>query len=210
MKLDELFEAAGEKDKKLVVVMGGRFQPFHRGHYQVYLWLCKKYGKGNVWIATSNKTNYNSKEGPVSPFTFNEKREIITGLYGIEARRIVQCENPAFSPQEVFSLYKGFNLVYLAAVGAKDKDRYRNSSYFLPVPSDLDLPDDVEKLIHIKEKKAYYTVVPMKRNSVSGTEAREALVNADKKDLKKTFEFYFGRFDDTIADMIIARLKEMK
>jgi predicted CopG family antitoxin len=211
MRLEELFEAiSNDPEKRLVIVYGGRFQPFHRGHYQVYLWLCKKYGKGNVWIATSNKTNYKEEDGPISPFTFNEKVEIMSGLYGIEARRIVQCKNPAFSPKEVFKLYKGFKLVYAAAVGHKDEDRYKESKHFLPIPRDLKLPSNVDQLMDIKEDRAYYTVVPMKRESLSGSEVREQLIAAEDHEQKKVFTHCFGKYDDTIADLVITRLKEMK
>lgn len=211
MRIEELFEdSRDQEDKKPVVVYGGRFQPFHRGHYQVYLWLCKKFGKGNVWIATSNKTNYNEDDGAISPFTYQEKREIITGLYGIEARRVVECKNPTFSPKEVFRLYRGFKLVYIAACGKKDEDRYKESKFFLPIPNDVDVEKDVGQMLDVKENKGYYVPVPMKRHGISGTEARQALIDADEEDQKKVFEEYFGRYDDTIADLIITRLKEMK
>ena len=60
MKLIQLLEK--KDDRKLVVVYPGRFQPFHRGHLSAYRWLCKKFGKENVWIATSNKTEFDSEK----------------------------------------------------------------------------------------------------------------------------------------------------
>lgn len=206
MRLQDLLEA--EKTKKLVVVYGGRFQPFHRGHYHVYLWLCKKYGKENVWIATSNKTNFSSKEGDISPFTFAEKQEIITTLYGIEPRRIVECVNPTFKPTEVFSQYKGYECVYLAAVGKKDIERYSDSKFFLPAPEDVD-PDS---MMSIKEKRGYFVAVPMKADGISGTKVREEIKQAkdDSDKHEELFKEYFGKYDPVIADLIIAKLKEVK
>ena len=49
--------------KKTIVIYSGRFQPFHKGHYNTYQNLTKKFGKDNVYIGTSNKI-----EKPKSPF----------------------------------------------------------------------------------------------------------------------------------------------
>ena len=55
---------------KVIVVYSGRFQPFHKGHYATYDHLVKKFGKDNVYVGTSNKTD-NQK----SPFDFKEKKQ---------------------------------------------------------------------------------------------------------------------------------------
>lgn len=39
------------------VVMGGRFQPPHKGHYAIYKFLTRHFNTNNVFIATSNKTD---------------------------------------------------------------------------------------------------------------------------------------------------------
>ena len=52
----------------LLVIYPGRFQPFHKGHHAVYEYLTGKFGRNNVFIATSNKV-----EGEKSPFSFAEK-----------------------------------------------------------------------------------------------------------------------------------------
>ena len=43
-----------EAVKEKVVVFGGRFQPFHAGHYKTYKHLCSVFGAKNVYIASSN------------------------------------------------------------------------------------------------------------------------------------------------------------
>jgi len=50
-KLDELKLTKNN----VVVVYPGRFQPFHKGHYHSYSQLVSKFGKNNVYIATSDK-----------------------------------------------------------------------------------------------------------------------------------------------------------
>ena len=206
-----LIEAAGSGPKKLVVVYGGRFEPFHKGHYQCYQSLVKKYGKANVWIATSNKTNFNSKSGEISPFNFKEKKEIITTLYDIDPRRIIQCKNPAFKPEEIFKLYDSYRPIYVAAVGRKDQERYVGN-FFHPLPEDLDLPDQRAELLALDEHAGYYVEVAMKAQGISGTLVREDLLAAadDDKQRKKLFEQYFGKYDPIIDALMVARLKDIK
>lgn len=209
--LTSLLNEAGPGPKKLVVIYGGRFQPFHKGHYQAYKWLTKRYGKANVWIATSNSTNFDPAKGEVSPFTFKEKKQIINVLYDIEPRRIVQTKNPAFKPVEIFNLYKNYRPVYVAAVGRKDQERYVGN-FFHPLPTDLDLPDQVENLLALDENAGYYVEVPMRSEGISGTLVRQDLIAASDDDdaRKKIFEQYFGAYDSTIDELVKAKLKEVK
>lgn len=210
--LKTLLEAAdAEGEKKLVVVMGGRYQPFHKGHYQAYKWLVKKFGKSNVWIASSDKTNFNSKTGDVSPFTFEEKKRIITTLYDVDPRRIVKCKNPAFKPVEIFDMYKNYRPIYIAAVGRKDQERYVGD-FFHPMPTDLELPEQISEMLSLDQHAGYYIEVPMKAESISGTLVRADLL-ADADDdtkRKKLFEQYFGKYDEDIDDLIMSRLKDVK
>ena len=197
--------------KKLVVVYGGRFQPFHKGHFQSYKWLTKHFGSSNVWIATSNKTNFDPKAGEISPFTFAEKKKIITTLFDVEPRRIIEAQNPAFKPVEVFKQYRNYRPVYVAAVGRKDQERYVGN-FFHPLPVDLTLPDQTSELLSLDEHAGYYVEVPMRQEGLSGTVVRQDLIaaSAERSQLKKLFIEYFGTFDETIASLIIARLKEIK
>lgn len=205
MKLQELLSES-VSDQRVVVVYGGRFQPFHKGHNSVYQWLCKKFGKENVWIATSNKTNFDEKKGDVSPFTFKEKREIMTALYDIEPGRVVQCKNPAFKPEEIFAKYKGYDITYVAAVGRKDVDRYRESDFFKRLPSDFSTKTAYE-LDTLADGYAYYVEIPMKEK-MSGTEARLALLSDD--DHESVFKKYFGRYKQIIDELITAKLRDVK
>ena len=205
-----LLEAERSGPKRLVVVYGGRFEPFHKGHYQCYKSLVKQYGKSNVWIATSNKTNFNPKSGEISPFNFKEKKQIITTLYDVDPRRIVLCKNPAFKPQEIFEMYGNYRPVYVAAVGRKDQERYVGN-FFHPLPSDLEIPDQVSELLSLDEHAGYYIEVPMKSEGISGTLVREDLLAADDdKQRKKLFEQYFGKYDPSIDALMVARLKDIK
>lgn len=199
MKISQLLVEA--KQKKVVVVYGGRFQPFHKGHLNAYRWLCKKFGKGNVWIATSDKTNFDEKKGDVSPFSFKEKKELIISLYGLPERRIVQCRNPAFKPDEIFELYKKYPIVYVTAVGSKDKSRYENTDFFEPIP------DKESQWKTIDDNVGYYVEIPMEKN-LSGTEVRQGLKTAEGEEREKLFKRYFGQYDSTLDQLITSKLKE--
>lgn len=202
MKISELLVEA-KTERKIVVVYGGRFQPFHRGHYACYKWLCEKFGKRNVWLATSDKVSLEDKQG-VSPFSFVEKKEIIVSLYDIAVNRVVKCKNPAFMPREIFKMYHGYDVIYIAAVGDKDEARYAKSDFFSPLPDDFKERD----LGTLEDKKAYYVVVPVQSKGISGTEAREALMGDG--DREKIFRKYFGKYDSVIDQLMVARLKELK
>ena len=82
MFLNELAEP------QLLVIYPGRFQPFHKGHHKVYDWLTGKFGRNNVFIVTSNKTDPEK-----SPFSFAEKNYFMQ-LTGIPGDRIVQAVSP--------------------------------------------------------------------------------------------------------------------
>lgn len=203
MKIFELLEQQ-ISDPRIAVVYGGRFQPFHLGHFGAYKWLCKKFGEGSVWLATSDKTNFEKDSKDISPFKFKEKVEIMTSLYKIKPRKIVKCKNPAFKPEEVFNLYKD-PVVYVACCGEKDHDRYTKNDFFSPFPFKAD-PKDLKT---VNDGVGYYVIVPTKVNGVSGTKAREQLVNSEGKE-ESVFKKFFGAYDQVTADLIIARLKEVK
>jgi hypothetical protein len=207
MKLIELFES--NKSKRIVCVMGGRFQPFHRGHYESYRWLCKKFGDENVWIATSNKTNFNPSNGSISPFTFKEKKEIMVSMYDINPRRIIQCKNPAFAPKEIFELYKDFPIIYISAVGQKDESRYKSGTFFRSLPRPFVLKD-AEALSTIEDEVGYYLEVPMILKDISGTLVRDELSKAVGDDREKLFRKFFGKYNSMIDALITAKLKDVK
>jgi hypothetical protein len=213
MEIRELFESEGKK--RLAVVYGGRFQPFHIGHFHAYRSLCRRFGEDSVWVATSNKTNLDPKKGDVSPFTFKEKRELMIGFYKIPAEKIILCKNPAFSPKEVFTLY-GDRIfpIYIAAVGKKDVERYEQSTFFEKLPTEFKLPKQKDELIDslkpIKEGTGYYYQMPMQDEGISGTEARDQLLAASPKQKAGVFTKFFGHYDSTVCDLIMARLKEIQ
>ena len=82
-----------------VVIYPGRFHPFHAGHKSSYNFLTSKFGKNNVFVATT------SKQAPItSPFSYEEKQVMMTAL-GIPADKIVQVRNPYNAEEIIKNFY---------------------------------------------------------------------------------------------------------
>ena len=105
-------------EPQFLVIYPGRFQPFHKGHHAVYEWLTGKFGRNNVYIATSNKTDSDK-----SPFSFSEKKYFMQ-LTGVPDDRIVQAVQP-YQIQSILStgqitVADPTNTVVIFAVSEKD------------------------------------------------------------------------------------------
>jgi cytidyltransferase-like protein len=120
MYVADLFENyVAEAGPELVVLYPGRFQPFHLGHREVFESLQSKFGRDNVYIATSNKV-----EQPKSPFNFSDKT-VLMNAAGVPSDRIIEVTNPYKLPEPQFN---PANTIFIAAVGAPDRDRLRPDS----------------------------------------------------------------------------------
>ena len=178
--------------EKKVVVYAGRFQPFHKGHNATYEHLVKQFGRDNVYIGTSNKTD-NLK----SPFKFNEKKMIMTKMFGVPASKIVQIKNP-YAPKEIIGKFNKDKTAFITVVG--EKDRYRlKGKYFEPYH-----PDRIEKGY---EEKGYVYVAPAQTNAISGTEVRKLLSFGNDDSKKKGFKkAYDGKFNPKIYKFVTDKL----
>jgi len=188
-------EILTEDIKKEVVVYAGRFQPFHRGHYDSYQHLVKRFGKDNVYIGTSDKTDKIK-----SPFKFKEKKMIMMKMFGIPSNKIVQIKNP-YAPKEIIGKFDKDTTAFITVVG--EKDRYRlKGKYFQPYH-----PDKIEKGY---EEQGYVYVTPQGRGGMSGTKARELLSKGTEDQKKAGFkQVYNGKFDPKIFKFITDRLTKI-
>ena len=112
-----------------------------------------KFGKANVFVATSDKTE--SK----SPLNFNEKKKVISA-YGVPSKQIVKVKNP-YRSDEITSKLPDDTAV-LWAVGAKDGDRLVSGKYFDKYKKGVDL-------LPYKER-GYIYIVPHVSLKVNGQE----------------------------------------
>ena len=147
------------KIKKTVVVYVGRFQPMHKGHFKTFQHLQKKFGKKDVYIGTSNKT-----EKGRSPFNFKEKVKIMTTMFGIPKSKIVQVKNP-YNQQEVLKRFNKKTTAFVTVVGQKDASRLTHK-YFQKYDG-----NPTEGYEH----RVYLYIAPMKGGAISATEVRQGL-----------------------------------
>jgi hypothetical protein len=185
---------------QILVIYPGRFQPFHKGHYAVYEYLTGKFGRNNVFITTSNKTD-NIK----SPFSFAEKSYFMQ-LTGVPADRIVQATQP-YQIENVLSTGQvtvgdANNTVVIFAVSQKDMEEDPRFSfapkkdgsepYFQPL---RDMGDTKSMKEH-----GYIMTVPTFDFQVlgqpmrSGTELRKMYIESDEKTRQNIVTDLFGRY----------------
>lgn len=181
---------------RAIVVYAGRFQPFHAGHYSAYKNLVDKFGRDNVYIATSNVGN------EISPFSFDEKQKIMHNMFNIPKDKIVQVKSP-YKPVEILNKLPE-NTPFITAVSSKDANRL-GGKYFSPYKSG-------EKLEPYKEK-GYTVVVPelkldINGKNISGTAIRDMFKNPNMSlDAKKgLFKKIYGKYNPAIFDMVNQRL----
>lgn len=100
---------------KNIIIYPGRFQPFGPHHFKNYEWLTKIFGRENVFIATSNKTDENS------PLDFEEKL-LCMYRYDIRHTNIIQVKNP-YKAEEITSRFDQNETSVIFAYGEKDFGR---------------------------------------------------------------------------------------
>jgi hypothetical protein len=193
--VESILGEAESVDNK-VVVYAGRFQPFHKGHYDTYSHLVKKFGKNNVYIGTSNKTDNNK-----SPFNFKEKVMIITKMFGIPSNKIIQVKNP-YVPTEVLKKFDKDTTAFITVVGKKDAGRLGSrGKFFTPYKDNLDFEG--------YEDRGYVYIAPNQSNPISGTEVRNGLKSGSDDDKKDFFsKRAYPKFDKKIFDFITNTLNE--
>ena len=186
-----LTEAVTQK----VVVFGGRFQPFHAGHYKTYKHLCSVFGAKNVYIASSNV-----QETGKSPLSFNEKRDIAVKVFGIPPSKFIQVKN-AYQPVEILRDFDTTNTALIVALGEKDSMRL-GGQYFKPYTNDKDMEGYMTR-------GYVYSKTPS--NSFGATDVRDMFrsnLSADQKE--KQFQKFFGKYNKDVFQMLNKELNEAK
>ena len=182
-------------ERRTIAIFPGRFQPFHAGHYSIYRALVEKFGKENVYIATSDKTD------PIkSPFGFKEKQEIISRMFDIPTDMIVQVKNP-YAPVEITGNMPD-DTVVVTAVSEKDSERLTGGKYFAPY--------DGQTATQGFKDKGYFIVAPemqlqLQGKNISGTQVRALMGDPKISDEAKEeiFTMIYGKFDPDIFKKIV-------
>lgn len=192
--VESILLEADSVDNK-VVVYAGRFQPFHKGHYATYSHLVKKFGKDNVYIGTSNKTD-NQK----SPFNFKEKKQVMMTMFGIPSNKIVEVKNP-YVPTEVLKKFNEDTTAFITVVGKKDASRL-GGKFFTPYKDNLEFEG--------YKDKGYVYIAPQQSNPISGTDVRMGLRKGSDEDKKQFFtKRAYGKFNPKIFKFIAGKLSQL-
>lgn len=180
--------------QKPIAIYPGRFQPYHAGHQVTYDALVQRFGKDNVYIATSNK-----QDSVTSPFSFNEKREIMSRMFGIPEDHIIETKNP-YSPTELVDKLPE-NTPVIFALGEKDASRLRGT-YFQPYKP--------EERMSGHKHAGYVWIAPppnleIDGKEISGTQLRMVMGNPNITDRakKEIFTKVYGKFDEDIFSKIV-------
>jgi hypothetical protein len=203
-------------EPQLLVIYPGRFQPFHKGHYAVYEWLTGKFGRNNVYIATSNRT-----DALKSPFTFSEKSYFMQ-LTGVPADRIIQAAQP-YRIEDILAgghltVADPANTVVVFAVSQKDMEedprfsfapkKDGSESYFQPLK-------DI-KQTESMQKHGYIMVAPTFQFDVAGdpmesaSEIRAKYKTANKKQRRAIVTDLFGRYTPEAEHIMNNKLTPIK
>lgn len=162
-------ESCTVEKPRLVVVYYGRFQPPHKGHFEVYSALQRKFGAKNVYIGTSNKVDYET-----SPLTFTWKEKIFRSN-GIQSKQLIQTKRN-YRADEIVDYLRldPDNTVFVAAIGEKDAARLASGKYYKPYVKGM-------KFAPMSEHGYYYTIpnVTYKGKIVSATDIRKVLRQDD-------------------------------
>lgn len=191
MRYSQLVEAEA---KDIAVFYGGRFQPMHSGHFQVYMDLVRKFGSDNVFIATTvSKTATPDKD----PFTFDEKKMIASKMFNIPADKVLNTQ--PYKPDVSLTGKDPANTAILLVFSEKDAGRLKTGGY-------LRMYKDGETLITGDEAGYIYTV-PVKDDGRSATTFRNAMrmeLGAEEK--QRVFKDFFGAFNPEVFEFVLDKL----
>lgn len=168
----------------------GRFQPFSPHHLEVYENFASRYGKDNVYIVTTNKTNDID-----SPFNFTQKKEIMKAL-GVPFEKIVEVKN-TYAPIVKNNLTPGWEKVLnpgdklIVVIGEKDNDRLKSGTYYRPFTI-IDKMEDYTKHAYTMTYKAdakFKDIATGKIKELNGTTIRNIFTDKSIDRNKKYQQF---------------------
>jgi hypothetical protein len=191
MRYSQLIEEAASD---IAVFYGGRFQPMHSGHHQVYMDLVDKFGSDNVFIATTvSKTAQADKD----PFSFDEKKQIMTTMFNIPENKIINTQ--PYRPDVTLTGKDPNNTALVLVFSEKDAGRLSTGGY-------LRMYKDGEQLT-TSDEAGYIYVVGVKDDGRSATTFRNGMrMNIDIEDKKKVFKDFFGNYNDEIFNFVLDKL----
>lgn len=181
----------------VVGIVTGKFQPFHAGHFSIYKAMVVKFGKDNVYVATTNDT-----DSVTSPFGFKEKRDIMVKMFGIPMNKVVQVKQP-YSPKEILSKLPP-NTMYVTAVSKKNAEQLSGTNYFKSYETTP--PEERKGYV----QNGYYMIAPEMQLQVDGKSLTSSQIrsllgspNITDRAKQEIFTKIYGRFDKKTFDKVV-------
>ena len=185
MRFSEITEAIADN---VVVFYGGRFQPMHIAHKQVYQHLVDKFGATIVFIDTTFSQKAQKAHAMIDfssdPFTFDEKKMIMGSMFGIPADKVVQTQ--PYRPDVTLTGKDPNNTAVILVFSAKDAGRLKRGGFLRDYEPGAEMvPSD---------QGAYIYAVPIQEGGMSATDFRTVMKNESLNDNQKMMQFreFFG------------------
>ena len=183
--------------KDVAVFYGGRFQPMHKGHHKVYMNLVEQFGSSNVFIATTvSKTATPERD----PFSFDEKKMIMSGMFGIPEKQVVQTQ--PYRPDVSLTGKNPDNTAVVLVFSAKDAGRLKRGGFLRDYVAGAEMvPSD---------QGAYILEVGIQEGGMSATDFRNAMKSDSLDDNQKMMKFreFFGSVNPKMFAFIQDKLND--
>ena len=203
--LQYIFEAENLRPD---VIYGGKFQPFHSGHYEIYEKLVNEFGKNNVFISTSdiNKSKLNQKAYSENHiFTFDEKVKIMETMFNIPRKQIIKAIRTPYLPSWKEIPVEGSNYAYITVCGMKDKDRFDRLGNENMVFEQYKPGMKLQSCLDHK----YYYIVENEKVNLSATEVRNYFREHNEPQKIEFFKDIYGKFNQEIFDLVNNRINRI-
>lgn len=163
-------------NKNVYVIYPGRFQPFHKGHKEVYNNLVNKFGENRVFITTTDDTSDMNR----SPFNYDEKKKMMI-VSGVSADKILQVKNN-YNIEAISERLKirGFDInsdVILFVVSKKDMDENPRFKKFTKKDGTLSYLQPFSKYkneVETADKHGYLFISPIHTFLLNGKDIKSA------------------------------------
>lgn len=188
-----------------VVIYGGKFQPFHKGHYEIYEKLVKEFGKENVFISTQdiNKNRLKQKAYKENHiFTFDEKVRIMNTMFGIPESQIIKVTRAPYLPSYTEIPVEGPNYALITVCGKKDSERFSNLNTDEMTWEEYTPNKVLKSTLHNK----YYYILDNEAVHMSATEVRNYFRENDDTKKREFFKDIYGKFNQEIYDLVNDRI----
>lgn len=193
------------KDLRKVVIYGGKFQPFHKGHYEIYEKLVKEFGEENVFISTQdiNKNRLKQKDYKENHiFTFDEKVLIMNTMFNIPNKQIICVKRTPYLPSWKEIPVEGSDYALITICGSKDSERFNglgNDSITMQ-----EYKPDINLQSCLTHK--YYYILDNDDVHMSATEVRNYFRENDENHKIEFFKDIYGKFNQEIYDLVNDRI----